>query len=128
MLEKPTFNDYKSTAIIHGQVSAWNKKIHILWRTVVVKMSNANLSISFMAIISGQYVSCQIFNGFIPANTQKMMNHSGLRIIFIEKDFDNMNYDRILNWLRKNIYIHCHNNLLYDGNCFEENRNRIVNQ
>lgn len=67
-----------------GDKIAINAKSGVNWITV------------FMASVSGGYVSVQLFNGFTPSDTQKLVCHSDSRILYTEKaifsamDFEDM--------------------------------------
>lgn len=64
--------------------------MHLVWKAAGLKegdkislnaRSSSNWAITFMAVTSGGYVSCQLFNGFTPADTQNMVNHSDTKAV-----------------------------------------------
>lgn len=58
--------------------------------------SGANWITIFMASVTGGYVSVQLFNGFTPSDTQKLVIHSDSRILYTEKAiFSAMNFDEM---------------------------------
>ena len=56
-----------------GDKIAINAKSSVNWMTV------------FMASATGGYVSVQLFNGFLPADTMSLVDHSDSRILYTEK-------------------------------------------
>ena len=101
----PALNDYRSKAISYGELATRIEKMHLVWKAAGLKRgdkislnakSSSNWATAFMAATSGGYVSCQIFNGFTPADTQAMVSHSDTRILFTEKAiFDGMNFEEM---------------------------------
>ena len=101
----PALNDYKSEALTYGELAKKIETWHLIWKAAGLKegdkislnaRSSSNWATTFMAATSGGYVSCQLFNGFTPADTQKMVNHSDTKILFTEKAiFDGMNFDEM---------------------------------
>ncbi|MCF0174421.1 MAG: AMP-binding protein, partial [Bacteroidaceae bacterium] len=60
--------------------------------------SSSNWASTFMASVTGGYVSVQLFNGFTPSDIQSLTNHSESRILYTEKDiFGNMDFDSMPN-------------------------------
>lgn len=58
--------------------------------------SSVNWMTLFMASVTGGYVSVQLFNGFLPADTMKLVCHSDSRILYTEKAiFSQMNFDEM---------------------------------
>ena len=67
-----------------GDKIAINAKSSVNWMTL------------FMASVTGGYVSVQLFNGFLPADTMKLVCHSDSRILYTEKAiFSQMNFDEM---------------------------------
>ena len=101
----PALNDYKSEALTYGELVRKIETWHLIWKAAGLKegdkislnaRSSSNWATTFMAATSGGYVSCQLFNGFTPADTQKMVNHSDTKILFTEKAiFDGMNFNEM---------------------------------
>ena len=101
----PALNDYKSEALTYGELARKIETWHLIWKAAGLKegdkislnaRSSSNWATTFMAVTSGGYVSCQLFNGFTPADTQKMVNHSDTKILFTEKAiFDGMNFNEM---------------------------------
>lgn len=101
----PALNDYQCEAITYGKLAEEIEKMHLVWKAAGLQQgdkislnarSSSNWAITFMAATSGGYVSCQLFNGFTPADTQKMVNHSDSKILFTEKAiFNEMQFDEM---------------------------------
>ncbi|MBQ7361066.1 MAG: AMP-binding protein [Bacteroidaceae bacterium] len=101
----PALNDYKSEALTYGELARKIETWHLIWKAAGLKegdkislnaRSSSNWATTFMAATSGGYVSCQLFNGFTPADTQKMVNHSDTKILFTEKAiFEGMNFNEM---------------------------------
>ena len=101
----PALNDYKNEVITYGELAKKIETMHLVWRAAGLKegdkislnaRSSANWATTFMAVTSGGFVSCQLFNGFTPADTQNMVNHSDTKILFTEKPiFDGMNFEEM---------------------------------
>lgn len=105
MQPKTTKISPRSEVITYGELAARIEKMHLVWKAAGLKSgdkislnarSSSNWATTFMAVTSGGYVSCQIFNGFTPADTQTMVNHSDTKILFTEKAiFDGMNFEEM---------------------------------
>lgn len=101
----PALNDYKNEPITYGELAKKIETMHLVWKAAGLKegdkislnaRSSSNWAITFMAVTSGGYVSCQLFNGFTPADTQNMVNHSDTKILFTEKAiFEGMNFEEM---------------------------------
>ena len=101
----PALNDYKSEALTYGELAKKIETMHLVWSAAGLKegdkislnaRSSSNWATTFMAVTSGGYVSCQLFNGFTPADTQNMVNHSDTKILFTEKAiFEGMNFEEM---------------------------------
>jgi len=58
--------------------------------------SSVNWMTVFMASVTGGYVSVQLFNGFLPADSMRLVVHSDLRILYTEKGiFAGMDFDQM---------------------------------
>ncbi|MBR2607851.1 MAG: AMP-binding protein [Bacteroidaceae bacterium] len=103
--DRPALNDYKSEAITYGELAKKIETMHLVWSAAGLKegdkislnaRSSSNWATTFMAVTSGGYVSCQLFNGFTPADTQNMVNHSDTKILFTEKAiFEGMSFEEM---------------------------------
>ena len=101
----PALNDYKNEVLTYGELAKKIETMHLVWKAAGLKegdkislnaRSSSNWAMTFMAVTSGGYVSCQLFNGFTPADTQNMVNHSDTRILFTEKAiFEGMDFEQM---------------------------------
>lgn len=75
-------NMWQAAGLAKGDKISINAKSGVNWMTV------------FMASVSGGYVSVQLFNGFLPADTMKLVCHSDSRILYTEKNiFSAMDFE-----------------------------------
>ena len=81
--ERPALTDYRSDAITYGELAKRIEMFHLVWKKAGLNSgdkislnarSSSNWAMTFMAVTAGGYVSCQLFNGFTPVDTQKMVN------------------------------------------------------
>ena len=92
----PALNDYKNEVVTYGELAKKIETMHLVWRAAGLKegdkislnaRSSSNWATTFMAVTSGGYVSCQLFNGFTPADTQNMVNHSDTKFFLRKRLF-----------------------------------------
>lgn len=101
--DAPAVSDYKGVTLTYGNLAREIETMHLVWRTAGLEpgdkislnaRSSANWALTYMAVTSGGYVSCQLFNGFTPADTQNFVHHSDSKILFTEKAiFEGMDYE-----------------------------------
>ncbi|MGN0190752.1 MAG: AMP-binding protein [Candidatus Cryptobacteroides sp.] len=73
---------WQEAGLGRGDKIAINARSSVNWMTV------------FMASVSGGYVSVQLFNGFLPADTARLVCHSDSRILYTEKAiFSSMDFE-----------------------------------
>ena len=100
---QPALGDFRKTDETYGELAARIATLHLLFEKVGMKpgdhyainaRSSKNWLEVFMGGIAGGYVSVQMFNGFTPADTQNLVNHSDSRILFTEGAiFKNMDFE-----------------------------------
>ncbi len=100
---RPAINNYKDAPLSFGDLSNEIGKLHMEWQAAglvkgdkiaINSASCTNWGIVFFAAVTGGYIPCQMFNGFLPADTVKLVNHSGCRILYTEERlFKQMNPD-----------------------------------
>jgi len=103
--DKPALDDYKVSSLTYGELAAEIEAMHLVWKKAGLAVGDkialnagscSNWAKIFMGATAGGYVAVQIFNGFTPADTQKMVNHSDSRILYTEKStFAKMNFDEM---------------------------------
>lgn len=99
----PAVSDYKGITRTYAELAEEIETMHLVWRAAGLEQgdkislnarSSANWAMIFMAVTSGGFVACQLFNGFTPADTQKFVHHSDSRILFTEKGiFEGMDFE-----------------------------------
>lgn len=101
----PALTDYKVGTETYGELARKIELLHILWKMAGLKpgdkvainaRSTSYWGEVFMGALSGGYVSVQLYNAFLPADVQKLVNHSDSKILYTEKkSFQGMNFDEM---------------------------------
>ena len=101
--DKPAIDEYKATSITYGELAAELDKTVRWWRAAGLKSgdkvainarSSAGWAKAFFAAQTGGFVAVQLFNGFTPDDTMKLVVHSDSRILYTEKAiFDKMDFE-----------------------------------
>ena len=101
--DAPALEDYRGETQTYGQFASELEKNVLLWRAAGLRKGdkvalNARSSASWARIFFstqvGEFVSVQIFNGFMPADTAGLVNHAEVRILYTEKaTFCRMNFE-----------------------------------
>jgi len=103
--DKPALSDYKKTTITYGELAARITELKLLWekagitgeaKIAINAKSSLNVATTFMAAVSQGKVAVQLFNGFTPADTLQLVNHSDSRILYTEKrQFSGMDFEKM---------------------------------
>ncbi|MCQ2959811.1 MAG: AMP-binding protein [Bacteroidales bacterium] len=103
--DKSAISQYGNKPLTYGEFAKEICVLQKMWKKAGLKQgekvainakSSVNWMTAFMASVTGGYVSVQLFNGFTPADTQKLVDHSDSRILYTEKkifsamDFESM--------------------------------------
>ena len=101
--DKPAIDEFKATSITYGELAAELEKTVRWWRAAGLKSgdkvainarSSAGWAKAFFAAQTGGFVAVQLFNGFTPDDTMKLVVHSDSRILYMEKAiFDKMDFE-----------------------------------
>ena len=101
--DKPAIEEYKSSSITYGELAAELDKTVRFWKAAGLQAgdkiainarSSAGWAKAFFAAQTGGFVAVQLFNGFTPADTMQLVNHSDSRILYTEKAiFDKMDFE-----------------------------------
>ena len=101
--DKPAIEEYKSSSITYGELAAELDKTVRFWKAAGLQAgdkiainarSSAGWGKTFFAAQTGGFVAVQLFNGFTPADTMQLVNHSDSRILYTEKAiFDKMDFE-----------------------------------
>lgn len=101
--DKPALSQFGNTPLTYGDLAKEICVLQRMWekaglgasdKICINSKNNVNWMTVFMASVTGGYVSVQLFNGFTPADTQKLVVHSDSRILYTEKaNFANMDFE-----------------------------------
>lgn len=101
--EQPAVNDFRHEATTYGQLATEITTLHLLWREVglqrgdkiaVNAASSSNWIKLFMATITGGYVAVPLLNGYLPTDTQRLVDHSDSRLLYTERAlFEKMDFE-----------------------------------
>lgn len=92
--DQMALSQYKRGGMTYGELATEISVLHAMWEKAGLKpgdkiainaKSSVNWMTAFMASVTGGYVSVQLFNGFTPADTQNLVNHSDSKILYTEK-------------------------------------------
>ena len=91
---KPALGEYNNPFLTYGELAAEIEKNILCWKAAGLKpgdkiainaRSCMNWGVNFFSAQVGGFVAVQIFNGFMPADAQALVNHSESKILFTEK-------------------------------------------
>lgn len=98
----PALGDYRAKPMSYGELASEIETLHILFKQVGVRKGDkiainaagsASWGMTFMAVTSAGCVATVLFNGFLPADTERMVAHSDSRLLFTERAvFEKMNF------------------------------------
>ena len=104
---KAALDDYRTSSVTYGELAADIEKMVLCWKAaglqkgdkiVINARSSSNWAKVFLAAQVGGYVAVQIFNGFTPDDTVKLVNHSDARLLYTEKMiFDKLDFSALNN-------------------------------
>lgn len=101
----PALSDFKKDTISYHELAEEIETLGLLWKKIGLRpgdkiainaKSCKRSSVIYMAAQSLGYVAVELFNGFTPADTLKLVNHSDSRILYTEKrTFDEMDFAQL---------------------------------
>lgn len=101
--DSPALGDYRAKPMSYQALASRIEILHIVFREsglvagdkiAISAASSAAWGETFMAITTGGYVATVLFNGFLPADTQRMVVHSDSRVLFTERStFEKMDFE-----------------------------------
>ena len=101
--EQPALNNFRQEPMRYAELAAEIEILHLLWQDAGLKAgdkialnahSTANWITVFMAAVSGGYVGVQLFNGYTPIDTQRLVDHSDSKLLFTERSiFEKMDLE-----------------------------------
>ena len=99
---KTALVEYNQAGITYGELAAELEKTNLWWRAAgllpgdkiaINARSSAGWAKTFFAAQTGGFVAVQLFNGFTPADTMHLVDHSDSRILYTEKAiFEKMDF------------------------------------
>ena len=100
-------SDYQVRTKTYGELAQDIARLHLMWQAMGLQQGdkvaiNAKSSVHwsevFLAALTGGYVSVQLYNAFLPADVQQLVNHSDSKILYTEKKlFASMAFDEMPN-------------------------------
>ena len=103
----PALSDYQVRTKTYGELAQDITRLHLMWQAMGLQQGdkvaiNAKSSVHwsevFLAALTGGYVSVQLYNAFLPADVQQLVNHSDSKILYTEKkSFASMAFDEMPN-------------------------------
>ena len=101
--DKTALVEYNQAGITYGELAAELEKTVLWWQAAGLQpgdkiainaRSSAGWAKTFFAAQTGGFVAVQLFNGFTPADTMHLVNHSDSRILYTEKAiFEKMDFE-----------------------------------
>ena len=103
----PALSDYQVRTKTYGELAQDIARLQLMWQAMGLQQGdkvaiNAKSSVHwsevFLATLTGGYVSVQLYNAFLPADVQQLVNHSDSKILYTEKkSFASMAFDEMPN-------------------------------
>lgn len=103
--QAPALNDYGQTPLTYGELADRIARLHLLWsraglsagdKIAINAASSARWVETFMAVVAGGYVAVPLLNGYLPHDTQRLIDHSDSRILYTEAAaFEKMQFDEM---------------------------------
>ncbi|MBQ9548639.1 MAG: AMP-binding protein [Bacteroidales bacterium] len=101
--DKPAIEEFHASSISYGGLAKEIETLVLCWKEAGLKpgdkvainaRSSAGWGKVFFATQTGGFVGVQLFNGFTPADTEKLVCHSDSRILYTEKAlFEKMDWE-----------------------------------
>lgn len=101
--EQPALNDFRAESITYGQMATEIATLHLLWREAGLQAgdkialnaaSSSNWMRIFMTTISGGYVAVPLLSGYLPTDTQRLVDHSDSRLLYTDRTlFEKMDFE-----------------------------------
>ena len=101
--DKTALVEFNQEGIKYGELAAELEKTILWWRSAGLQpgdkiainaRSSAGWAKTFFAAQTGGFVAVQLFSGFTPADTMRLVGHSDSRILYTEKAiFEKMDFE-----------------------------------
>lgn len=106
---QPALTDFQVRTETYKELAEHIEQLHLVWSAIGLKegdkiainaRSTVHWSEVFFAALTGGYISVQLYNAFLPADVEKLVNHSDTKILYTEKkSFKEMNFEDMPNVL-----------------------------
>ncbi len=103
--DMPALDDYHKSTETYGELAAKIEMNQIMWRAAGIKngdkialnaKSSAGWIRTFMGVMTGGHVGVQLFDGYTPSDTMKLVNHSDSVLLYTEKRmYANMDFEQM---------------------------------
>lgn len=101
--EQPALNDFRQEPITYGELATQIVTLHRLWREaglqpgdkITIQAASTSEWIKlFMATISGGYVAVPLLSGYLPSDSQRLIDHSESRLLYTDRAaFEKMDFE-----------------------------------
>lgn len=101
----PALDDYKKNTATYGELATKIEQDQIMWKAAGIKhgdkialnaKSSAGWIKTFMGVMTGGHVGVQLFDGYTPSDTMKLVNHSDSVLLYTESRlFANMDFEQM---------------------------------
>ena len=103
--DRPALSDFRKSTITYGELAARIETLDLVWKKVGLKRGD-KIAINtrpcalgaslYYAAVSKGYVAVELYNAFMPADTQRLVDHSDSKILYTEKRlFDAMDFEQM---------------------------------
>ena len=91
--DNPALSDFRVSTETYAQLAKKIALLNLTWegagipkesKIAINARSSSRWLEVFFACLAGKYVSVEMFNGFLPADVQNLVNHSDSRVLCIE--------------------------------------------
>ncbi len=101
--EQPAVNDFRQEATTYGSLAVEIATQHQLWNDIALQKgdkialnaaSSSNWVKLFLAVVTGGYVAVPLLNGYLPSDTQRLVDHSDSKLLYTERAlFEKMDFE-----------------------------------
>ena len=101
--EQPAVNDFRHEAITYGELAVEMATLQQLWHDAGLQAgdkialnaaSSARWITLFMTAVSGGYTAVPLLSGYLPTDTQRLVDHSDSRLLYTDRAlFERMEFE-----------------------------------
>ena len=103
--DRPALSDFRKSTITYRELAERIETLDLIWKKAGLKRGDKiaintrpcalGASLYYAAVCKG-YVAVELYNAFVPADTERLVDHSDSRILYTEKRiFDAMDFARM---------------------------------